>query len=188
MKMPTESAKLVYLLQHCTPKIRYDLEHFSQNEELGYRLARETLFNEYGQPHIVAYSCEQKLLSSSRLKAKDPAGLKALAVLMEKCLTMLQDVGDFATLNSLGTIQQLTEKLPDETQKEWVKWSFQFLKRTEMQAKFPQLVEFVRAEADEVNSLYGRALYGAHRKREGHPAVNSRRTPSFNAATVNRRP
>ena len=47
-KMPTESAKLVYLLQHCTPKIRKDLEHFSQDSEMGYKLARETLYREHG--------------------------------------------------------------------------------------------------------------------------------------------
>ena len=43
-RMPNESAKMVYLLQHCTPKIRQDLQHFSQDLEIGYKLARETLY------------------------------------------------------------------------------------------------------------------------------------------------
>ena len=46
-RMPNESAKMVYLLQHCTPKIRQDLKHFSQDLEMGYKLARETLYREY---------------------------------------------------------------------------------------------------------------------------------------------
>ena len=57
-RMSFDSAKLVYLLQHCTPKVRSNLEHFSRDAEMGYRLARESLFNNYGQPYIIAHSCE----------------------------------------------------------------------------------------------------------------------------------
>ena len=123
-RMPNESAKMVYLLQHCTPKIRQDLEHFSQDLEMGYKLARETLYREYGQPHVVAYCREKRLLNFPRLKPKDPVGLRNINVLMDKSLTMLQNIREFATLNSLGTIQKITEKLPDDMQRDWVKWSF----------------------------------------------------------------
>ena len=50
-RMPADAARLVYLLQHCSPRVRKNLEHFSQNLEAGYRLAYESLFNDYGQPH-----------------------------------------------------------------------------------------------------------------------------------------
>ena len=105
-RMSSDSAKLVYLLQHCTPKVRSNLEHFSRDAEMGYRLARESLFNDYGQPYIIAHSCERKLLECPKLKDKDPAKLKTLTVLMDKCLAMLVDIQEFATLNSLGTIQK----------------------------------------------------------------------------------
>ena len=95
-KMPNDAARLVYLLQHCTPKVRQELEHFSRDNTTGYRLARESLFNDYGQPHTIAYCCEQKLLNCSRLKIKDPSGLKDLAILMDKCLGIMEDIGDFA--------------------------------------------------------------------------------------------
>ena len=70
-RMPNESAKMVYLLQHCTLNIRQDLEHFSQDLEMGYKLARETLYREYGQPHVVAYCCEKRLQNFPRFKSKD---------------------------------------------------------------------------------------------------------------------
>ena len=164
-KMPNDAARLVYLLQHCSAKIRQGLDHFSRDNADGYRLARESLFNEYGQPHIIAFCCEQKLLKSPRLKSKEPDGLRDLAILMEKCLGVMQDIGDFATLNSFGTIQRITEKFSEEMQREWVRWAFRVLKDTGAQAKFRELVEFVRHEADEANSLYGRSFFSSMRSR-----------------------
>ena len=76
---------------------------------------------------------------------------------------MLQEVREFATLNSLGTLQRLLEKFPEEMHKEWVKYSFIFQKQNKRHAKFPELVQFVRDQSEEVNSLYGRALYGANK-------------------------
>ena len=126
-RMPTDAARLVYLLQHFSPRVRKNLEHFSQNLEAGCRLAYESLFSDYGQPHIVAYSREKRLLSYPVLKSRDPDCIKAFSVLMEKSLILLQDLGDFASLNSLGTIERLTEKLFAETRKGWIKWAFEFL-------------------------------------------------------------
>ena len=103
-KMPNDAARLVYLLQHCSPNVRRGLEHFSRNSVTGYRLARQSLFNEYGQPHIIAYCCEQKLLSCFRLKTKNPNSLRDLSILMDKCLGIMDDIRDFTTLNSFGTI------------------------------------------------------------------------------------
>ena len=173
-RMPTDAARLVYLLQHCSPRVRKNLEHFSQNLEAGYRLAYESLFNDYGQPHIVAYSYEKRLLSYPVLKSRDPDGLKAFSVLMEKSLILLQDLGDFAPLNSLGTIQRLTEKLSVETRKGWIKWAFEFLKQKGYQAKFAELVQFVKNEAEEVNSLYGKAFYAKGKERESLALTNKK--------------
>ena len=101
-KLPSDSIlQILYLLQHCFPSVRKNLEHFSRDTVSGYGFARESLFSEYGQPHIIAHCCEQNLLKAPRLRVKEATGLKTLAVLMEKCLYMLKDIGDFATLNSL---------------------------------------------------------------------------------------
>ena len=157
-KLSSGPAKLVYLLQHCSPGNRKNLEHFSRDTESGYELARDSLFNDYGQPHIIAYCCEQKLLNAPRIKVKEASSLKNMAVLMEKCLSMLIDIKDFATLNSLGTIRRIMEKLPEQMQKDWVSWVFKHFKSTGSQAKFPELVQFVRDVSDEANSLYGQVV------------------------------
>ena len=179
-RLASDPAKLVYLLQHCAPSVKRHLEHFSGDNEMGYKLARESLFSEYGQPHIVAYCCEKRLLESPKMRFMEPDGLKSLSILMEKSLTMLRDMGDFATLNSLGTMKRLMEKFPEEMQKDWIKWSFKVLQETGKQAKFSELVNFVRNEADKVNSLYGRAFYDA--KKQVIP--RTKKTAVFSATTA----
>ena len=60
--------------------------------------------------------------------------MKTLAVLMEKSLSMLEDMQDFATLSSLGTIKKITEKLPEEMQRDWVRFSYRVFKQSGKQA------------------------------------------------------
>ena len=93
---------------------------------------------------------------------------------MEKSLILLQDLGDFASLNSLGTTQRLTEKLSAETRKGWKKWAFEFLKQNGYQAKFAELVQFVKNEAQEVNSLYGKAFYAKGKERDSLALTNKK--------------
>ena len=105
---------------------------------------------------------------------------------MDKSLAMLQNIGEFATLNSLGSIQKITEKLPDDMQRDWVRWSFRMLQDTDYQAKFPELVRFIRNEADEVNSLYGKILYSRPKRTEmtvSQPAFRKSTVLSTVAAT-----
>ena len=47
--------------------------------------------------------------------------------------------------------------MPEKMRRSWVKWSFDVLKRSNQQAEFNQLVEFVRYGSNEVNSLYGKS-------------------------------
>ena len=120
----------------------------------------DSLCNNYGKPQIVAHHCEQKLLAAPKLKTKDPKGLKTLSVLMDKCLAMLRDVQDFATLNFLSTIRRIIKKLLEQMQRDWAKWSYQEFKTAGRQARFEELVRFVQDEAGEANLLYGQIVYG----------------------------
>ena len=183
-RLSSGPAKLVYLLQHCSPGIRKNLEHFSRDTESGYEIARDSLFNDYGQPHITAYCCEQKLLNALRIKVKEASSLKNMAVLMEKCLSMLIDIKDFATLNSLGTIRCIMEKLPEQMQKDWVSLAFKHFKSTGSQAKFPELVQFVRDVSDEANSLCGKLFYGSNRMTTSQPVSLKKATVFNNVAST----
>ena len=98
---------------------------------------------------------------------------------MEKCLSALIDIKDFATLNSLGTIRRIMEKLPEQMQKDWVSWVFKHFKSTGSQAKFPELVQFVCDVSDEANSLYDKLFYGSSRMTTSQP-VSLKKATVFN--------
>ena len=166
-RMNLDLAKLVYLLEYCLPKIRANLEHFARDSKREFTLACESLYEDYGQPQIIAHCCEERLLKAPRLRSKDPSDMKTLAVLLEKSLALLEDIQDFATLNSLSTIIKITEKFTEEMHKDWVRFSFRIFKQTGKQARFPELVEIVQGEAEEANSLYGKVLYGSSKRSAG---------------------
>ena len=93
-------------------------------------------------------------MKAPRLRVKE-----ATSCARGKVLVYAKDIGDFATLNSLGTIRRITEKFPEQMQRDWVNWSYKHFKQAGSQAKFPELVEFVREQSDEANSLYGKVFY-----------------------------
>ena len=106
-KMPSESAKLVYLLQQCSPDIRQKLEHISRNLNGGYRLAPESSPNKFVQPHIIAYCCEERLLDMLHLKVKKPSELKRFGVMFNVTLRNTE-------IRDPETLEKLFEKFPRE--------------------------------------------------------------------------
>ena len=83
---------LCLLLQHCDRKIRDRIQHFSDKGIFGYRMARDRLEREFGQPCIIAEACEQRLKGSSAVKSNDPESLKEFSELLEKTLISLEDI------------------------------------------------------------------------------------------------
>ena len=57
------------------------------------------------------------------LKVKNRFALQSFGIMLDKCLMLLYEVQEFATLNSLGTHKRLLEKLLGELRIEWVKYS-----------------------------------------------------------------
>ena len=149
--------RLLYLLQYCTSQISQTLEHLvNETDGNGYQKARYSLFERFGQPHIVACSCEQKILDNPRIKVKDFEGLQSFSLLLEKSLIMMKEMGDFSSLSSFSTIKKILNKLSEKVQEEWVKWAFIIQKQCGRHAKFPDLVEFIREQTSLANSLYGK--------------------------------
>ena len=116
-----------------------------------------------------------------RLKVKYPSALRSFGVMLNKCLMLLYEIQKFPTLNSLVTLQRLLEKFPGEVRTEWVKYSCRYQKHTGRHAKFPEFVNFVREEAEEANSLYGRSVYKMNKASSSQSSV-SKRNVAFVAA------
>ena len=164
-KVADRKMLLCYLLQHCEPKIRDKIQHFSNKGEAGYSLASDRLEKEYGRPSVIADACEQRLKSAKPVKSNDPEGLKYFSDLLEKTFITLEDIRFFGSLNSLDTMSLLINKLPFDLRRAWVKESVTVEQRTGQIADFSCFVSFVANISEEANSLYGRRVFGTHLSR-----------------------
>nr|XP_039258545.1 uncharacterized protein LOC120335116 [Styela clava] len=157
-KLETNSQKLVCLLQYCEERIRAQLEYFTKKPENGYKLARQRLFEEYGQPHIIAGACERVLKEFPSVRDDKPEQLLQISQVMERCLGTLEDIDEFANVNTLDTMGMLMAKLPEDVQDGWPHEALRIQRKTGRQAKYCHLVDYVCNWADVKNSMYGKKL------------------------------
>lgn len=183
-KLQSDERKLLFLIQHCESHVRVKLEHFAKKPIEGYRLAREWLYKEYGQPHVIANACELLLKSSQRVRYGKPQDLEKFSEILEKCLATLEDINEFSGVNSLDNMMSLIEKLPGGLQHWWVERSVEFRQRTGYEAKFEELVQFVCERAEIENSLYGRKLYEIKSSKEQAPNLRKAKIGTFNVTSM----
>ena len=188
-RIESGNARLTYLIQHCKPNIRSQIEHFV-GIPYGFKRAWEKLYHDYGRPLVVANRCEEKLLACPKLKAKDGEGLRNMATTMEKAMVQLDGIESYSSLNSLGTLQKVVEKLPDRMQEKWVECSFNLTEETKREVTFRDLVRFVQREAAMSNSVFGKARWNASSKLElsTQSRYSSRSTTSASVVTSKPKP
>ena len=73
-----EDKKLSYLLQHCNQKVAEQIRHYTdyQGSQCSYEMAWEELRRRYGQPHVIAQSCEERLRAFPNMLDKNPGNLE----------------------------------------------------------------------------------------------------------------
>jgi len=165
-KTQTDDMRLLFLLQYCKPDVRENIERFTFKDPTdGYRLAWQTLFERYGQPHVIAQCCEQHLKKAPDVKQHDPESLTKLPVLMDKCLTSMQGIGCVSSVDSMKVMLAVLKKLPVSLQEKWVEKSSQSEWQTGRRATFISLATFVAEESTNANSIFGKALFPAVERR-----------------------
>ena len=70
-----------------------------------------------------------------------------------------EEIEIFTSVNSLGTLRRIVDKLPHKIRKDWADWSFSFTRETKREMTFRDLALFVRREADKACSVFGRAKW-----------------------------
>ena len=168
------------LLQHCEASVKERIEYFSEKGNSAYKLAKAKLRNEYGRPCIIADICEQKLKNAPQIKGSDPASIKVFSDLLERTQITLQSLQVFGSLNSLDTMTKLIMKLPFDLRRKWVKQSVFIENQTGRVAQFNDFVDFVKAQSEECNSLFGRRIFS-----EGKGAIQNDRKKRSNVVTYN---
>ena len=72
---PDDSRRLQLLIQHCTGKAREAIESCANLADVGYQVAKQTLREDFGKPHVIAEARVKKLLNLPCLKNVDGPSL-----------------------------------------------------------------------------------------------------------------
>ena len=174
------------LLQHCEDKIKSKIKHYADRGTFAYRLAKDRLQREYGRECLIADMCEQNLINAPSVKSNDPEGLKHYPEILEKALITLQGLSTFRSVNSLDSMTKLISKLPFELRRRWVKESVIIEDRNNGRVgQFKDFVNFVARESEEMNSLYGRRVFGSHSDSKGSHKKTTKSTYNFAVSYAN---
>lgn len=74
---PNNSTRLQLLIQHCTGKAREAIQScVNLPAQEGYNFAKNTLYENFGKPHIISKAHFRKLMELPPLKQADGASLR----------------------------------------------------------------------------------------------------------------
>ena len=154
-------AKMSYLLQHCFPEVRDNIQYFADinDGQYAYDLAWDELQRRYGQPYIIAHACEEKLLAFPKLERDVADRLNRLSVLMKKCCYALADDNVASSLNSVGFLTSIASKFPLDLKQKWVDATVEISLAFGRLATFKDLALFVEEQTRISNSAFGLKLF-----------------------------
>ena len=117
------------------------------------------MYERYGQPHIIAHHCENRLQQFSRLVANDAEGLEKLAGLLKQCLASMEETSMPTSIDSPTFIANIAVKLPVDLKKKWVSYALKHQKENVSLIGFRGFAEFVVDQSIKVNSVYDKLLF-----------------------------
>lgn len=123
---PDNARKLQLLIQHCSGRAREAIEScVNLSNEDGYRAAKETLYENFGKPYIIAEVHTKKLMSLPNLKTGDGSSLLQSARHLETAQRTFTGMGPsyVADLDHMRVLRELVKKLPMHLRSKWTELS-----------------------------------------------------------------
>ena len=154
---PDDSRWLQLLIQHCTGKAREVVES-CENLPVsdGYRVAKETLRENFGKPQVIADAHIKKLLHLPSLKNVDGPSLLEFSRHLDNAHRTLTGMGTeyVADLNHMNTLRELTKRLPMLLRAKWTVCAGKIIV-SDQRPKFGDFVKFIRERAKLVDNEFG---------------------------------
>ncbi|CAH8607335.1 unnamed protein product [Schistosoma haematobium] len=164
-RVTDDSQRLLYLIHYCKGKAKTAIEGCVMMEaSSGYKRAREILKRFFGQPHVIARETLEDLFSAVNFEYIDGEQLSNLAIKMENCAMVLEQMNYTSDLNSLVTLERIVRLLPQPMQAQWADWVDK-LTEDNREPTFDELTQFIASRARVACSRFGRL---ANRSRKGH--------------------
>ena len=182
---PDESRRLQLLIQHCTGKAREAIESCANLSNDGYRVAKQTLRENFGKPHVIAEAHVKKLLNLPCMKSVDGPSLLEFSRHLDTADRTLSGMGTeyVSDLNHMNTLRELAKKLPMFLRGRWTECAGKII-GADRRPKFQDFVAFVKERAKLVDNEFGRDMVLVPSK-ETPPKRNkmnqSRNFPSLSA-------
>ena len=156
---PDESRRLQLLIQHCTGKAREAIESCANLSNDGYRVAKQTLRENFGKPHVIAEAHVKKLLSLPCLKNVDGPALLEFSRHLDTADRTLTGMGAeyVSDLNHMNTLRELAKKLPMFLRGRWTECAGKII-ALDRRPKFQDFVTFVKERAKLVDNEFGRDM------------------------------
>ncbi|CAH8464629.1 unnamed protein product [Schistosoma bovis] len=164
-RVTDDSQRLLYLMHYCKGKAKTAIEGCVMMEaSSGYKRAREILKRLFGQSHVIARETLEDLFNAVNFDYTDGEQLSNLAIKMENCAMVLEQMNYTSDLNSLVTLERIVRLLPQVIQAQWADRVDQ-LTEDNREPTFDELTQFIASRARVANSRFGRL---ANRPRKGH--------------------
>ncbi|KAK4467347.1 hypothetical protein MN116_000291 [Schistosoma mekongi] len=159
-----DSQRLFYLIHYCKGKAKLAIEGCVMMEaSAGYKTAREILKRLFGQSHVIARETLGELFSPVKYGYNDAEQLSNLAIRMENCALVLEQMNYTADLNSLVTLERIVRLLPQPIQAQW--WELaDRLTEDEREPTFADLTKFIASRARVACSRFGQLVTGVKKK------------------------
>ena len=176
---PDEARRLQLLIQHCTGKAREAIESCAYLPNDGYRVAKQTLRENFGKPHVIAEAHVKKLLGLPCLKNIDGPALLEFSRHLDTADRTLTGMGAeyMSDLNHMNTLRELTRTLPVFLRGRWTEIAGKIIGLGK-RPKFQDFVTFVKERAKLVDNECGRDMV---------PGSLKGMLPTDNKTTINTR-
>ena len=163
---PDNSRRLQLLIQHCYGKARDAIEScVNLPVDEGYYVAKNTLRENFGLPHIIAKAHIKKLEDLPPLKQADGASLLEFARHLDVANRTLSGMGPeyVSDLNHTNTLRELNKKLPLFMRVKWTECAGRIISFG-AKPKFADFLKHLKDRAALVNNEFGEDLNAAPSK------------------------
>ena len=154
---PDDSRWLQLLIQHCTGKAREVVES-CENLPVsdGYRVAKETLRENFGKLQVIADAHIKKLLHLPSLKNVDGPSLLEFSRHLDTTDGTMTGMGTeyVADLNHMNTLRELTKRLPMLLRGKWTECAGKIIV-SDQRPMFGDFVKFIKERAKLVDNEFG---------------------------------
>ena len=101
----------------------------------------------------------KELIEFPKAAFSDADWLKDLAVLLKRCLVLLEEVQSPTTVDAPTFVASIAEKLPLELKREWLSCALTIQRQKGELAGFEEFAEFVIEQSVKANSVYCKLLF-----------------------------